>query len=173
MTTYTAFAPSPTAPQIFNPVLDGQVYAATVLWNLYEQRWYLQLADLSGNLIFCQPVVGTAAAQPVASLTWAAGIVTAATVNPHNYPIGATLMLTIAGATPAGYNGQFQCLIVGPSTFTFPLSLDPDPATTSISGVQNASVPGTFFYAVNMAAGYFSTSTLIYRAPSGQFEVSP
>lgn len=173
MTTYTTFAPSPTAPFVFRPTLDGQVYVATILWNLFDQRWYMQLSDLSGILVFSLPVVGTAAAQPLASLSWEGGMVTAMTVSPHAYAIGATIILTIAGATPAGYNGTFPCLMTGASAFTFPLTSDPDPATTSASGVQTASVSGTFSYAVNMAAGYFSSSTLIYRAPSGQFEVSP
>lgn len=173
MTAYTTFAPSATAPFVFRPTLDGQVYVATILWNLFDQRWYMQLTDLSGNLVFYLPVVGTAAAQPLASLSWEEGTVTAATVSPHAYAIGATIVLTIAGATPAPYNGTFACLMTGPSAFTFLLASDPDIATTSAAGVQTASVPGTFSYAVNMAAGYFATSTLIYRAPSGQFEVSP
>ena len=91
MTTYYAFAPGNTAPPFqFQPTLDGNVYNATVGWNLSGKRWYLTLTDLNNNLVFCQPLI----------------------------------------ASPPDYD-------------------------------------------INLAFGYFQTSTLIFREASQNFEVSP
>ena len=90
MTTFTQFTPPPASLFAFQPTLDGAVYSATVVWNLAGQRWYLQLTDLSGNLIVLLPLIGS--------------------------PIGSD---------------------------------------------------------INLVAGYFQTSTLVYREDTGNFEVSP
>lgn len=70
----------------------------------------------------------------LSSLAWSGGIVTATTAAPHGYTNGETPTLTIAGATPAAYNGTYVCTITGASTFTYALVSDP--------GVE--SVPGTY-----------------------------
>lgn len=172
MTTF-GFTPTATAPYRFQPTLDGAVYSATVTWNLFAQRWYLNLSDLSGNRIFSLPVVGSSAIQPLAALAWQNGTVTATTQDPHGYAIGIMIALTVSGATPGAYNGSFPCLTTGPSSFTYPLSADPDPPTTSVDGLQTASAPGAYSFDLNIAAGYFTTSTLVYRTSSGNFEITP
>ncbi len=63
--------------------------------------------------------------EPLASLVWSAGTVTATTVSPHGFTIGNTVQLTIIGAIPVGYNGTFTATITGTTTFTFPLVSNP------------------------------------------------
>lgn len=43
----------------FSPVLGGVTYIATVTWNLYGQRYYIQIATTTGNVIMYRPVVGS------------------------------------------------------------------------------------------------------------------
>lgn len=172
MTTYFAFAPGPTAPFSFQPVLDGQTYNATIIWNLFSQRWYLNLFNLTGSRIFSLPVLGSSAAKSLANLSWQAGTVTATTEAPHSYPIGTIIALTISQAMPSGYNGTFDCFVADPSTFKYTLASDPDPATTGSQGINTATAAGQFSYDVSLTRGYFDSS-LVYRAQSGNFEVNP
>lgn len=79
-----------------------------------------QLSDLTPLL---------AASQAITSLVWATNVVTVTTTAPHGYPNGDLLQLTIAGATPAGFNGTFMATVTGASTFTYPLTTSPGTAT--------------------------------------------
>lgn len=78
------------------------------------------------------PILKVAAA--LTSLAWASNVVTATTTVPHGITIAQTLLVTIAGATPAGYNGTFVATSTGANTFTYPLSVNPGSET----------VPGTW-----------------------------
>lgn len=53
------FIPTQSAPFQFQPTLDGQVYNAVVTWNLFAQRYYLNVYDLAGNLIVATAMVGS------------------------------------------------------------------------------------------------------------------
>ena len=163
MTTYTSFAPSTAQAFQFQPTLDGEVYTCTVTWNLFGQRYYVNLYDLSGNLIFCLPLIGSPTGTALLSLTWANGAVYAVTQVPHGYPTGATIALTVVGTTPTAYSGLVTALVTGPTTFTYPLATNPGVCT----------VPGTVEFNVDMAGGYFTTSTLVFRDGTQQFEVRP
>jgi hypothetical protein len=46
----------PTATQVFTfiPTLDGIQYNLAVTWNLGGRRWYINLLDLTGDLILCR-----------------------------------------------------------------------------------------------------------------------
>jgi len=66
----------------------------------------------------------------LSGLVWSGGTVTASTSAPHGFTVGDTVELTIAGAAPSGYNGTYQCLITGASTFTYPLAANPGSETT-------------------------------------------
>lgn len=68
------------------------------------------------------------------TVAWAAGLVTATAVDPHNVPVGQSFATKVAGVTPSGYNGTVNAIATGASTFTYYLDADP--------GVQT--VPGTF-----------------------------
>ena len=40
-------------------MLDGSSYKATANWNIAGQRWWLTLADSSGNPVWYGPIVGS------------------------------------------------------------------------------------------------------------------
>lgn len=171
MTTTFPFTPSPQGPFQFSPTLDGTAYNAVVTWNLFGQRYYISLFDLNGTLIFCLPLIGSAAAINLASATWAQGIATA-TLAPFTgpdenarvyYSTGTLVNLTISAVQPDVYNGAFQVSIIDDTTFSYLLPVDdPGPATQL----------GMASYDVNLAGGYFN-SRLVFRQSSQMFEVSP
>lgn len=162
MTQYFNFVPSTSVAPQFQPTLDDQVYNAIMTWNLDGQRYYINLYQLDGTLVFCLPLVGSESGTNIVSLTWNQGVVTATTETPHGYAFGATMDLTISGATPDGYNGLVSAFVTGASTFTYLLPAFPGAAT----------IAGRADFNINLAAGYFS-STLVFRQASQQFEVNP
>lgn len=161
MTSY-AFTPSASTLFQFQPTFDGATYNAIITWNLFRQDWYVNVFDLSNNLIVSLPVIGSPTSINLQAISWANGRVTCAVVSPHGFPVGATVRLTIAGCFPDAYNGLVDVLVSGANTFTYALASDPGDAT----------VLGTAGYSINMLDGYF-TSTLIFREASSTFEVSP
>lgn len=163
MTTITPFTPSTTAAFQFQPVLDGETYNAIITWNVYGQRYYISVYDLNGNLIFNLPLVGSPDGLQIQTMAWAAGVVTAVVQTPHGLPIGSTTVISISGSTPDAYNGTFSVLVTSPNAFSYQLVDDP--------GLDTAA--GTAFKNVNLAGGYFETSTLVFRNTSQQFEVNP
>jgi hypothetical protein len=168
VTTIINFAPSAVQPFQFSPTLDGQQYNAIITWNIFRGPsnstfgFYLNLYDLSGNLIVSRALSGSAIGLNLQALTWSNGIATAVTVTPHNYKIGKSIPLAIAGAAPDGFNTLAQCYIVGPSSFTYPMATNPGAAT----------VFGSVSFEINLVGGLF-TSRLIYRVANRQFEVNP
>lgn len=59
MTTYINFNPSPNEPFQFQPTLDGQVYSVIVTWNLFGQRYYVNIYTLDNALVVCLPLIGS------------------------------------------------------------------------------------------------------------------
>lgn len=181
MTTTTTFSPSGVAspPFQFQATLTSQppngaaavtaVYNVTTTANLFGARWYVNVLALDGTLIGSRALVGSDAGKQLAALAWVLGTVTATFQAPHGYKIGRPVMLTISGATPAGYNGLFLCLPTSPTTLTYSLATNPGTATAF----------GAASYDVNLIGGLADeagnpfTSSIVYRAPANQFEVSP
>ena len=163
MTTYFPFAPSRRSVPQFAPTLDGAQHSCSCTWSLFGQRYYLNCFDQNGALVFSKPIVETPAAAAINALSWSAvaGKVMATTQSPHGYKIGSVVELTIAGCLPDAYNGTFMCVITGAASFTFAMVSDP--------GANVAA--GSFSFLIDIAAGYFSQSAIIYR--NGSFEVSP
>ncbi len=58
-TTYIPFDPSATAPFQFQATMDGAVYTCIVTWNLYAQRWYIGIYDLTNTVIVLIAMVGS------------------------------------------------------------------------------------------------------------------
>ena len=58
MTVYN-FTPNINAPYQFQPTLDGQVHSAIVRWNLFGQRFYLEIYDLNGTRVITRAMVGS------------------------------------------------------------------------------------------------------------------
>lgn len=157
------FTPSNQGPFQFQPILDGTSYGAVITWGLFPQGWYITLTDGGGNRIFTQPVVGSPSGVSLQGLSYLYGTVTAQTEEPHGFDIGSTMDLTLSGCVPVGYNGLQRVYITGGSSFTFDLDADPGMIST-LGSVQ---------YNIDLAWGYFQTSTLVFREASNQFEVTP
>lgn len=163
MTQVFPFVPNVQAPFTFQPTMDGQGYAVSVTWNVFGQRWYVNMNQLTGPLVFSLPLIGSPDGTSIESISWAFGVVTVVAADPHRYTIGQTIPITIYGASPAGYNGTFDALIVDEVTFTFQLATDPGAATAF----------GQQIYDIDIAGGYFETSKLVYRESSKTFEATP
>lgn len=59
MTTIYDFSPSPTSNFTFQPTFDGEVYTVIVNWNLFGQRYYINIYTLQGALVACVPLIGS------------------------------------------------------------------------------------------------------------------
>lgn len=123
MSTTVQFTPSVTSAFAFQPVIAGVQYNATVTWNLYAQRYYLNLTDTSGNLVLCTAIVGSGP-RLGATLTWAnsgGGVTTATLASPHNIPVGQVANVRIS-QTGTSFDGNWQVLATGPNTVTYALA---------------------------------------------------
>jgi len=59
MMTTILFNPSPLANFQFNPTLDGVTYVAICTWNIYGERYYINIYDNNGTLIVTNPIVAS------------------------------------------------------------------------------------------------------------------
>lgn len=84
-----------------------------------------QLADLT-------PLLG--ATRTNSSLTWSASVATVTSAVAIGLANGDTFYVTIAGATPSGYNGTFLATVTGASVFTYPLTTNPGSSPASPAG---------------------------------------
>ena len=160
MSTTVPFAPSTTSAFTFQPTINGTQYTAVVTWNMVEQRYYLNLYSVSGALVICTAVVSSGP-QLGATLTWSSqggGLATAVTNAPHNVPIGQLANVYIS-QTGTAFDGQWQVLSTGPSTFTYALG-NPD---------DNQPLIGQLSFNVNLVA-FLGGGFLLYRYSSGVFE---
>jgi hypothetical protein len=111
------------------------------------------LAPLSSSLLTqlsdLTPLLTLPAA--LTSLTEASGVVTAVTTEPHDLPVGQVINLTIAGATPAGYNGTFPCTITTTTGFTYSPGL-----TLGTNTVPGTWINGSAGELVEMATTFFA-----------------
>ena len=163
MTTFYPFTPNNQAPFQFSPTLDGDVYNVRVTWSLFGRRYYINVYDLSRNLIVSLPMIGSPSAFNLSSLSWVNGLVIATTAVPHGYLVNSTTELIVSGASPDAYNGTVSAFIIDQSTFQYDVTQDPGPAT----------VAGSVVFDIDLVAGYFTTSTLVFRQDANQFEVNP
>ena len=53
------FSPSDDANFQFQATFDGDVYNVIVTWNIYGERYYINIYDLNNNLILCFPLIGS------------------------------------------------------------------------------------------------------------------
>ncbi|TKI08340.1 phage baseplate plug family protein [Martelella alba] len=60
-TTYIDFKSPTSGAFSFKPTLDGALYNATVTWNIFGQRWYLNIFDSNSTLVLTLPMVGSPA----------------------------------------------------------------------------------------------------------------
>lgn len=59
MTTLTQFTPATNQNFSFQPTLDGQQYTVVVTWNLFGQRWIVNIYTLQGVLVMQKPLRGS------------------------------------------------------------------------------------------------------------------
>lgn len=163
MSAIVDFRPSSSAPFQFNATLDGVVHTVIATWNLYGRRFYVNVYDLAGTLVTARPLIGSPTGISIQGLSWSRGVATLLTKTPHDFPVGAVLDLSVAGMLPAAYNGTYRCAVQDANTVTYPLATNPG----------DASLFGNVSYDINLVAGYFSPSTLVYREAARQFEVRP
>jgi hypothetical protein len=57
MTTYVHFDDETQLTSQFT--LDGSSYNALTVWNVVSQRWYVQLSDSLGDVVFYGPLIGS------------------------------------------------------------------------------------------------------------------
>ena len=167
MTTFVNFVPSTSGPFQFQATLDGAQYNVSITQNVYGQRYYVNVYDLSGNLVVSR---GLNSSTPKfgGTFTWSDGTAYVSLTSPHWIPIGAVANLT-ASDTGIAFDGQYQMLATGPSSLSYALASNPGVSSATGSIAQN----------INFIAGYLNSagkvfsSTLIYRDNTEQFEVSP
>lgn len=114
---------------------DVGTLIATYKSNLHS---IIAACQASGDVLIVTSQQGlplSALSAPVtnSTLTCAANVVTTTTSSPHGMTTGNTPWLTVAGVTPAGYNGSYQITVTGASTFTYAIGACPGAET----------VPGT------------------------------
>jgi hypothetical protein len=197
VTTLYPFAPSyspyrPPWQQIVT--LDGQQYTVTVGWNVYGQDWYFTLTALDGTQVVTRPLTGSPETVPLTSLVWAPntpvllgvtqvipspaqsafGLAVATSSAPLWFPVGAVATLTVGSATPDDFCGTFACTVTGATTFTYPLTVNPPPTPVQGGSTYVAGGTDSWWSAdLDLVAGYFQTSTLVYRPFSGNVETNP
>lgn len=161
MSTVVPFTPSTTATFSFQPVIGGVQYNATVTWNLYAQRYYLNLTDTGGNLVLCTAVVGSGPRLP-ATLTWEdngfSGLATATTMAAHNIPVGSVANVYIS-QTETDFDGAWQVLATGAMTVTYPLN-NPN---------ENQPLAGMLSFPVNLVQA-LGNGWLLYDYATQTFE---
>lgn len=61
MTVYTQFTPSAQSspPFQFAPSVGGVDYIVTTTWNVFGQRWYLNIYDSNGNRLKTAPMISS------------------------------------------------------------------------------------------------------------------
>lgn len=163
MTTFFPFVPPRVQQFQFQPVLDGTVCTGIVRWNLFGQRLYLDLFAQDGTRIFTQPFIGSPSGINIAALSWDHGIVSATLALPHGRRITDTIRFTVKECLPVAFNGVINALVTGPLTLQWPLASNPGLATAL----------GHIDYDINLVAGYFSNSTLVFNEGSQQIAVTP
>jgi hypothetical protein len=165
VSTFVTFQPSTTAAFSFPLTLTGTPYVATITWNVFGERYYLNLADLSGNPVLCRALVSSGPRYQ-ASFNWANGTATATIVGAHNVPVGNVVdVRTSQTGTP--FDGEYRALSTGPNTLTYPIQVNPQVPTP-----QN----GTLSFDLNLVAEVLDPSGnpivgwLLYHCDTQQFE---
>lgn len=157
--TVIAFTPSTVAAFSFQPVLNSVQYNCTVTWGLFGQRYYINLTDLSGNLILARAMTSSGP-RLEASLTWAGSTATATTSSNHNVPVGWVVKFRVYD-TDTGFDGTFTGLSTGPNTLTYALPVNPQ---------QPIPLTGTVSFDLNLVDGYLPGALLLYHYETQQIE---
>lgn len=157
--TFVNFSPSTLAAFNFQATLAGTIYNVIVTWNIFGQRYYVNVYDLSGTLIVCRALCSSGESfQGV--FTWADGIATATLAGAHYVPIGGVADVWVS-KTATGFDGGWQALSTGPNTLTYELSTNPN-STDNVTGQVN--------FALNLVEGSGIDGWLLFHYDTQQFE---
>lgn len=85
------------------------------------------------------------------NFAWNSGVATVTMAANHGITNGTVFQATIAGVTPAGYNGTFAATATGAATFTYPLVANPGAVT-----VQGTMVPASAAELFAMVQTFFA-----------------
>jgi hypothetical protein len=152
--TFVSFAPSTVAPFTFQPTMAGVQYQVTVPWNAYGERYYISVADFSGNVLVFRPMTSSGPSLQ-ATFAWSNNIATVVTALVHNVPIGSVANAIVTGT--GAFDGAWRVLSTGATTLSYPL---PTPATSS---------SGTVDFGLNLIGGYLP-GYLVFHEDTQQFE---
>jgi hypothetical protein len=158
VTTLIPFTPSLSQAFQFQPTLDGVLYSAVVTWNSFAQRYYLNLYDLSGNLILATGLTESGP-QLLSSLTWGDTLATATTQQQHNIPVGVPANITVTG-TGGVFDGNYQALAIDAFNLTFTVLQEP---------VVALPLAGNVNFNLNMVAP-LGLGLLLYHSDAQTFE---
>jgi len=65
MSTTVVFTPTSTTVFSFNATLDGAVYTCSIAWNIWAQRWYLNIFDQTNTLILARALIASPSDYPI------------------------------------------------------------------------------------------------------------
>lgn len=162
--TFVTFTPSASQPFAFQAQLGAAQYAISVPWNIFGQRYYLQVADLSGTVLLYRPLIACGP-QLTATFEWDAdsATATATCASAHNVPLGRVADAYVS-QTDSGFDGDCTVLATGSLTLTYALAVNPGEATP-IAGIVN--------FNQNLIAPVISGAYLLFRSASQSFEFGP
>lgn len=158
MSTFVDFVPSTASAFQFQPTLAGNPYNVTVTWNIFGQRYYINLYDLSGNLLLCRAMCSSGPTLQ-ASFGWVDGYAVATTTIPHSVPIGGVAKVVVS-RTSTTFDGTVQALSTGANTLAYLMSIAPAVALP-VSGAVN--------FALNLVEG-LGLGFMLYHFDTQQFE---
>jgi hypothetical protein len=174
MTTVVPFIPSNLQAYEFPVKLDGGDYQIKITWNISAQRYYVNVYGNDGSWIITTPLVMSPPGRSIQLVKYNPFrlVLEVTMVSPEYWPIplspgglatapGTVIDYTLEGFNPTTYNGKFRGLHINGTQFTVPMAVDPGPVV----------VIGHVSRDLNMVAGVFKTSTLVYR--NGAFEIKP
>lgn len=157
--TFINFTPSTVSAFTFQASIGGTQYQVTVTWNVFGQRYYVNVYSLGGVLIVCRALI-SCGPQLLASFVWSDNFATATTQVAHNVPLGNSVDIVVS-QTSSPFDGTYPAFATSSTTLAYPLMPDPEEATP-ISGAVN--------FNLNLVEGVLSTGYLLFRDATQQFE---
>lgn len=85
-------------------------------------------------------VATTSTAQTISTITHVGAVATLTTASPHGLATGNKV--TISGATPSAYNGEFVITVTGASTFTYTMASTPASNATVVGSYTVSGITG-------------------------------
>lgn len=157
--TFIDFVPSTVAAPQFQATFAGTPYNVSITWNVFGQDYYINVTDLSGNLILCRSMTSSGGTLQ-ALVNWAApGVATITANQNHNVPIGTLVNIEISG-TNTILDGEWQALATGPTTLTYAAN------NPNVLLPINASLE----FPLNLIGSYIPGAFLLFHEDTQQFE---